>query len=67
MVVRRFENKRMNKTLSLYIIQKWPYVTLEVIFHFLKNLCLHNFRILSNSYNNRFINECAVKDLAKIP
>ena len=39
---------------------------LEVILYFMKNLPLHNFRIHRNFYENRFINEYAIKKKDKI-
>ena len=45
----------------------WHSMTSEVILHFMKNLCIHTVSIHRNVYQNWFINECARKNLAKIP
>ena len=39
----------------------------EVTLHFMKNLSLYNVRIYINFRQNQLINECARKNLAKIP
>ena len=43
-----------------------PYMTFEVILHFIQNLSLHDVSIHRNFDQNRFINKCARKKKAQI-
>ena len=49
------------------LLERWYYMTFEVILLVMKNMRLHNVSILSNIYQNQFINECARKKTTKIP
>ena len=51
----------------LIMLAFWPFVTFQVILHFMIYSCLFNVSIHWNFYKNHLINECARKEKDKIP